>query len=167
LSFTSAKEMYEHVEQVMHCSPQWSSKTIVMEEAPDKPQILFYHNIHECIAKLFGNLTFQDSMQYEAPEVFEPDGVTHVYNEMVTGLLWNEVQDTFPRGVTLTGVILATDKTHLSNFLGDKVMYTAYLMLGNIVSDVWQKINCHAYVVLTRLLHGVSKPAGFDPAGEI
>ncbi|KAF9507890.1 hypothetical protein BS47DRAFT_1258039, partial [Hydnum rufescens UP504] len=151
LSFTSAKEMYERVEQAMHCSPQWSSKTIVMEEAPDEPQILFYCNIHECVAQLFGNLTFQDSMWYEAVEVFEPDGVTRVYNEMVTGLLWNKVQvgfDTLPRGVTLAGAVLVTDKTHLSNFSGNKVMYAAYLTLGNIVSDIWQKINHHAYVIL-------------------
>ena len=92
LSFTSAKEMYERVEQAMQNGPLWSSETIVMEEAPDKPQILFYRDIHECVAHLLGNPTFQDSMRYEAVEVFESDGVTRVYNEMVTRMLWNEVQ---------------------------------------------------------------------------
>jgi hypothetical protein len=84
--------MYERVEQAMQNGPLWSSETIIMEEAPDEPQILFYRDVHECVTYLFGNPTFQDSMQYEAVEVFESDGVTRVYNEMVTGMLWNEVQ---------------------------------------------------------------------------
>jgi Plavaka transposase len=53
-----------------------------------------------------------------------------------------------PRGVTLTGAVLATGKTHLTNFSGNKVMYAAYLTLGNIVSDVQWKINHCAYVIL-------------------
>ena len=84
--------MYERVEKAMQNGPSWSSETIIMDEAPDEPQILFYRNIHECVEYLLGNPTFEDSIRYEALEVFESDGVTRVYNEMVTGLLWNEMQ---------------------------------------------------------------------------
>jgi Plavaka transposase len=84
--------MYECIEQAMEHGPSWSSESVTLDEAPNEPQILFYRNPHECVEFLFGNPTFCDSMQYKALEVFESDSITCVYNEMVMGLLWNEVQ---------------------------------------------------------------------------
>ena len=39
-------------------------------------------------------------------------------------------------GATILGVILASDKTHLTNFAGDKSMHTVYMSLGNIHKDI-------------------------------
>jgi hypothetical protein len=61
------------------------------------------------------------------------------------------VKETLPLGTTLTGAILATDKTHLTNFSGDKVMYPAYISIGNIYSETRRKLNNHAFMVFAYL----------------
>lgn len=38
-----------------------------------------------------------------------------------------------PKGATLATVILATDKTQLTQFTGGKVAYPIYMTLGNIL----------------------------------
>jgi hypothetical protein len=57
-------------------------------------------------------------------------------------------QDSLPLGTTLAGAILATDKTHLTNFSGDKVMYPAYVTIGNIHSSIRRKLSMKAYKVV-------------------
>ncbi len=37
---------------------------------------------------------------------------------------------------TILSIILASDKTHLTNFTGDKSMHAIYMSLGNIHKDV-------------------------------
>jgi hypothetical protein len=76
----------------MESGPRWCSELITLPEAPNEPQVLFYHDPLECIRELLGNPLFKGSMGYEALKVFEADGKTRVYNEMFTGRLWNETQ---------------------------------------------------------------------------
>jgi hypothetical protein len=47
-------------------------------------------------------------------------------------LLTNQTQECLPVGATLAPVILATDKTSLTQFTGGKNAYPVYLTLGNI-----------------------------------
>ena len=51
-------------------------------------------------------------------------------------------------GGTLIPVILASDKTHLTNFSGDKAAWPLYLSIGNIKSDVRNKPTKNAWVLI-------------------
>ncbi|KAJ7353085.1 hypothetical protein DFH08DRAFT_912925 [Mycena albidolilacea] len=51
---------------------------------------------------------------------------------MWTGKWWTAVQSKLPKGAALSPVIIATDKTQLTQFLGGKSVYPVYLTLGNI-----------------------------------
>lgn len=53
-----------------------------------------------------------------------------------------------PKGATIVPVILASDKTHLSMFSGDKQAWPVYLTIGNIAQDIHRKPSERAMVLL-------------------
>ncbi|KAF8548377.1 hypothetical protein OG21DRAFT_1423162, partial [Imleria badia] len=53
-----------------------------------------------------------------------------------------------PAGATVAPVILASDKTELSRFKGDKNAWPVYLSVGNISKGVCHQPACHASVLL-------------------
>lgn len=50
--------------------------------------------------------------------------------------------------MTIGSVVLAFDKTHLTNHRGDKHIHTIYLILGNILKEVHFKLGHNIYMVL-------------------
>ncbi|KAF9509825.1 hypothetical protein BS47DRAFT_1365013 [Hydnum rufescens UP504] len=148
--------MYKCIEKHMPQAPGWKSTTVVLDDALTEPQTFFYQDPVELADFLFGNLTPHNSMLYEPIRVFEADGKTQVYHEMVSGKLWNEVQCTLPNGVTVMGVVLASDETHLTNFSGNKSMHAVYMTLGNISRTVFamkMEAECMPGILQCQLFH--------------
>ncbi|KAF8312762.1 uncharacterized protein EI90DRAFT_2866182, partial [Cantharellus anzutake] len=52
---------------------------------------------------------------------------------------------------TILAIMLGSDKTHLTNFSGDKKMHPVYLSLGNIQKSVRNKPNKRAWILLANL----------------
>ncbi|THU98873.1 hypothetical protein K435DRAFT_601744, partial [Dendrothele bispora CBS 962.96] len=68
---------------------------------------------------------------------------------MWTGKWWWAVQSQFQgEKATIAPVIIATDKTALTNFSGGKSAYPVYLTLGNIPKAMRRKINQRACILL-------------------
>ncbi|KAF9503179.1 hypothetical protein BS47DRAFT_1246093, partial [Hydnum rufescens UP504] len=60
-------------------------------------------------------------------------------------------QYTLPNGMTILGIILASDEMHLMNFLGDKSMHAVYMTLGNISNSMQRKVQQYAWMLLTKI----------------
>ncbi|KAF9015791.1 hypothetical protein BDZ89DRAFT_911199, partial [Hymenopellis radicata] len=58
---------------------------------------------------------------------------------MWTSKWWSHIQAMLPEGRTIAPVILATDKTQLTQFSGSKQAYPVYLTLGNIPNALRRK----------------------------
>ncbi|KAL1705648.1 hypothetical protein EV121DRAFT_279498 [Schizophyllum commune] len=71
-----------------------------------------------------------------------------LYSEMWTGEWWHTVQARLPDGATVAPLIVATDKTQLTNFSRGKSAYPVYLTIGNLPKAIRRKPNMHACVLL-------------------
>ncbi|KAJ7444666.1 hypothetical protein FB451DRAFT_1056190 [Mycena latifolia] len=84
----------------------------------------------ECVKELLGNPAFTKQC-YEPYRVFKnADFTNREYNEMWTGNWWWTIQQLLPIGSTLAPIILASDKTQLTRFSGDKQAWPALKAAG-------------------------------------
>ncbi|KAI6096951.1 hypothetical protein EDD17DRAFT_1500566 [Pisolithus thermaeus] len=70
---------------------------------------------------------------------------------MWMGDWWWETQHHLQSGATVTPVILASDKTELSQFKGDKNAWPVYLSIGNPLKKVCHQPSHHASILLSYL----------------
>ncbi|KAJ3713554.1 hypothetical protein C8R42DRAFT_559915, partial [Lentinula raphanica] len=70
---------------------------------------------------------------------------------MWTGSFWNKAQGLIPEGGTVAPVILATDKTQLTQFSGSKSAYPVYLTIGNIPKNIRRKPGSRACILIAYL----------------
>lgn len=56
-----------------------------------------------------------------------------------------------PAGATTLGIMLASDKTHLSTYSGDKNMHPVYISIANIQKDVRNKPSRQGWMLLAKL----------------
>ncbi|KAN0078167.1 hypothetical protein V8E55_010224 [Tylopilus felleus] len=90
-----------------------------------------------CVQELIGNPAFCGSIAYTPEKVYtDREGQTRRYDEMWTANWWWKTQARIPAGAMVAPVILASDKTELSWFKGNKTAWPMYLTIGNLSKDV-------------------------------
>jgi Plavaka transposase len=57
-------------------------------------------------------------------------------------------QTKLPQGATVSPIILASDKTNLSQFGGDKQAWPVYLTIGNLSKDIRRQPSSHGSVLI-------------------
>ncbi|KZV61912.1 hypothetical protein PENSPDRAFT_616234 [Peniophora sp. CONT] len=99
--------------------------------------------------ELMGNPVFADFMRYSPEKVYENCmGWMRTFDEMWTADWWWDTQKKLPPGVTIAPLILASDKTKLTSFAGNKEAWPVYLTIGNIASGVRRQTSARATILI-------------------
>ncbi|KAJ8075193.1 hypothetical protein PM082_019521 [Marasmius tenuissimus] len=116
----------------------------------------------ECIRELLQDPRFKDDMHYAPEKVYTNLSMkTRAVSEMWTADWWWATQKLLPKGATIAPVILASDKTQLSTFSGDKSAWPVYMTIGNISASIRRKPSEQATVLVGYI--PVSKLECFSP----
>ncbi|KAF8586250.1 hypothetical protein K439DRAFT_1646303 [Ramaria rubella] len=97
---------------------------------------LFHHDPVECVS-------FHDVLKYTPEHHFKDEQHSEcIYNEMWTADWWYKLQK------KLSPVILASDKTQLSQFSGDKCAWPVYITIGNLSKSTRCKASLCSSILL-------------------
>jgi len=89
--------MFRTIEERLPKGPKWQKTDMVLKDAPNDPQVLYFCNVDECVLFLASNPAFQGDINYELKAISVWNGGTdseyiRIYNEMSTGDIWMEKQ---------------------------------------------------------------------------
>ncbi|KAJ3965272.1 hypothetical protein EV361DRAFT_776715, partial [Lentinula raphanica] len=159
VTFNNAKSMLGKLDDIPERCGPWFTKKPTFKDRSDEEYLIYHRDPIEAIKSLWGDPALASDLVYRPAKLFrnskhkEDD---RIFSEMWTGSFWNAVQGQLPSGATLAPVILATDKTQLTQFSGNKSAYPVYLTLGNIPKELRRKPGTRACVLLAYL--SVDKP---------
>ncbi|KAJ7201715.1 hypothetical protein GGX14DRAFT_371195, partial [Mycena pura] len=147
LSYTNVRGLHQIVDSIPERAGPWATKTLSFPDRPTEKYIIRYCDPVTAIRALLGNPAHAKDIIYVPKKVFsDSKHDNRVYNEMWTGKWWAGTK--LPEGAALAPVIIATDKTQLTQFSGGKSVYPVYLTLGNIPKALHRKPSQNACILL-------------------
>jgi hypothetical protein len=97
-----------------------------------RPTVNFnYQNPKDDIRFLLGHEPFESHLSYSFVRQYNDDD-ERIYSEMHTGDWWWETQEKLPEQATIVPVLIATDKTMLTQHHGDTSAWPVYMTIGNL-----------------------------------
>ncbi|KIK20935.1 hypothetical protein PISMIDRAFT_12681 [Pisolithus microcarpus 441] len=132
----------------------WMAKELIVNTPyPMKsPAILYFRDPLDCIEALFNHLYYADHMIYTPFRVFTTaERVVREFSKWMSRDVAWQMQSNLPAGATLCSIVLSSDKTHITNMCGGKVVHPLLISLANIKMAVWNKASSHAFL-LTALI---------------
>ena len=96
---------------------------------------IYYRDILEYIQFLLDHLPFAEDLDFAPVQLFD-SADNLIYTEMNSRDWWWETQEQLPSWASIIPLILASDKTYLTNFMGDKSARPLYRSIRKIRKDV-------------------------------
>ncbi|KAJ3500836.1 hypothetical protein NLJ89_g9614 [Agrocybe chaxingu] len=150
LSFDNIRQLHQKIDNVIpERAGAWKAEDLFFNDQPDVPYTIRYRCPLEAVKSLWGDPSLAKYLVYRPQKVFSNENrKTRIYTEMWTGDWWHSIQKKLPAGATIAPIIIATDKTQLTQFSGGKSAYPVYLTLGNIPKSIRRKPSKRACILL-------------------
>ncbi|KAG0699348.1 hypothetical protein DFH29DRAFT_983549 [Suillus ampliporus] len=143
LSFSNARELRSRAE-MLPSGPSWKCQVI--------PSIYPTKDPIECLESLFANPLFHDKLDFTPRRVYTTAAhLIRVYSEWMTGDAAWEMQTQFPRGATVLGTVLSSDKTNITTMMGARLAHLLLLGLANIHMRTHTKLSSKAFLLAALL----------------
>ncbi|KAG2051023.1 hypothetical protein BDR06DRAFT_998344 [Suillus hirtellus] len=155
-SFHNNRSFLQKVDALPH-GPAWNCKKVSIKgNRTDENGQLLHEDLElwtrdpvECIKELIGNPLFKEYMVYAPSRAYKDEaGSERIIDDMWTADWWWDKQRELPEGATIAPIILASDKTMLSQFRGDKSAWPVYLSIGNIAKEKRRQTSAHATILI-------------------
>ncbi|KAF8419490.1 hypothetical protein L210DRAFT_3366672, partial [Boletus edulis BED1] len=148
LSFQTAKGLRGCAE-LLPPGPRWNYRIVPTSHPTKNPVILYYRDALDCIKSLFNHPYYAPHMDYTPFRLFTTaERIVREYTEWMSAEVAWWMQSKLPEGATLCGVILSSDKTHITNMCGRKAAHPLLISLANIRMAVRNKASSHAFLLL-------------------
>ncbi|KAF8436742.1 hypothetical protein BDZ91DRAFT_756744 [Kalaharituber pfeilii] len=108
---------------------------------------VYYRDVFECVKLLLRHPPFTDHMHYAPIQLFNDEG-ERIFGDIHTADWWWSTQSTLPPQSTIVPIICASDKTHLTNFSGDKYLWPLYMTIGNIDKELRREKSSLAWICI-------------------
>ncbi|KAJ3748191.1 hypothetical protein EV360DRAFT_89847, partial [Lentinula raphanica] len=154
LTFNNARSMLQKVDAIPEKCGNWFTKQLAFKDRPNETFTLHYRDPIEAIKALWGDPSLTNEFVYKPAKLFRSSTLTEeerIFSEMWTSSFWHSVQGQIPEGGTVAPVIIATDKTQLTQFSGNKSAYPVYMTLGNIPKTTRRKPGTRACILIAYL----------------
>ncbi|KAF5339496.1 hypothetical protein D9757_015386 [Collybiopsis confluens] len=155
VKISSVQSMLKKVDKIPdRCGP-WYTKRLSFKDRPEEYFLVRHRNPINAIKALWGDPAFINDLVYKPAKLFRAGSAqteeNRIYNEMWTAGLWNAAQHLIPRGGTVAPVIIASDKTQLTQFSGSKSAYPVYITIGNIPKALRRKPGSRTCILIAYL----------------
>ncbi|EPS92722.1 hypothetical protein FOMPIDRAFT_1056616, partial [Fomitopsis schrenkii] len=148
LSYHNTRALLQRVDSLPERA-EWEEHWVSFKDRPGEKHLVQFRNIIQAIRALLGNPQHADKIVYRPRRLFrDASRQQRIYSEMWTGQWWHAVQSLLPVGAAVAPVIIATDKTQLTQFSGNKSAYPVYMTLGNIPRSLSRKPSEHACILI-------------------
>ncbi|KAF5350938.1 hypothetical protein D9757_014387 [Collybiopsis confluens] len=152
LGYTNTRGMLDKVDQIPDRCGVWYTKELAFKDRPDEKFTVRHRNPVNAIKALWGDLSLSKHLVYKPTKLFR--GSIQSDEERIFSEMWTAATNT--RGGTIAPVIIASDKTQLTQFSGNKSAYPVYLTIGNIPKSLRRKPGTRACVLIAYL--SIDKP---------
>ncbi|KAG0692317.1 hypothetical protein DFH29DRAFT_1008887 [Suillus ampliporus] len=129
------------------------SQVIITSHLTKSPVILYWRDPLECITSILNHPSFHNQLDFTPHKVYTTaQRLRQIYTEWISGDdAWN-MQSALPKGATLLGTILSSDKTNISILTGDCVAHPLLISLANICMNTWMKPSSNSFLLTALLL---------------
>ncbi|KAF8482331.1 hypothetical protein JB92DRAFT_3085801 [Gautieria morchelliformis] len=163
-SYAGKRELLRKI-NALPSGPEWTCHTFVVhgdqldyngEKCTEELDIRCRDRV-VCVNELLANPLLHEHMKFAPEKLFTDDSKEdQIINEMWTAQWWWDLQarsihcddKMLPLGARIAPVILASDKTQLSRFSGDKEAWPVYISVGHIAKSVRRQTSKRAMILL-------------------
>jgi hypothetical protein len=127
----------------------WTTRTIeiLINNYEVRKLTIYYRNAMDVVSFLLGHRPHRDDLVYAPVRQFGSNG-QRIYDELHTAEWWWERQHVLRDGATVVPIMVASDKTHLSNHAGSKKLWPVYMTIGNLKLRARRAASRSAFVLL-------------------
>ncbi|KIK75320.1 hypothetical protein PAXRUDRAFT_36990 [Paxillus rubicundulus Ve08.2h10] len=143
----SLPALCKHIE-MLPAGPQWKFKHVVPESPTKKSLQVFFHGAIECLKALMHSPMYAGHIKFIPKKIYATaDNLHCVYSEWLTGEHAWELQDALLDGATLLGVIISSDKMHITQ-VGNHQAHPLLISLANIAVNIFNKGTLNSFILL-------------------
>ncbi|TEB25366.1 hypothetical protein FA13DRAFT_1756601 [Coprinellus micaceus] len=152
LSFNNVRRLHQMVDGQPDKVGEWTTSNLSFRDDPSTTFTICHRDVLKAIESIFKDPELGPHLVYKSLKVYSNHSKDNrIFSEMWTAKWWHVLQTQLPAHATVAPIIIATDKTQLTQFSGGKSAYPVYLTIGNVPKSLRRKPSSNASILIAYL----------------